>query len=294
MTSLNARHLAALSFARGVPLRAVRALGILALLAFATAARADAIDDTLAKFLDDKFPQTAAAIAELAAEAPPQAAAILEALGDNRLLIDPADHLVAYKTAAGGDPQRENRRAGGGRRPRRLQEGPRQQCAEKHDRRRDGVADPRQSRSRKAAFRGRGRFQDPRRKGAAGASGAARQGKRSARRRRLEARRGVDLRHQRQRFAAGSPLCDRDAEGARRPGRAKPHRRDRPEGHRPGGEERRRIGARARSTPASPCGASRRTSGTAFRRRRSCFWRRSALRSPSASWASSTWRMAKW
>ena len=31
----------------------------------------------------------------------PQAAAILDALGDNRLLIDPADHLVAYKTAAG-------------------------------------------------------------------------------------------------------------------------------------------------------------------------------------------------
>jgi urea transport system permease protein len=65
------------------------------------AARADAVDDTLAKFLGDKFPQTAAAIGELAAEAPPQAAAILDALGDNRLMIDPADHIVAYKTAAG-------------------------------------------------------------------------------------------------------------------------------------------------------------------------------------------------
>ena len=95
MTPLNARRLAARS-----P-RALRALGVLALLAFATAARADAVDDTLAMFLDDKFPQTAAAIGELAAEAPPQAAAILEALGDNRLLIDPADHIVAYKTAAG-------------------------------------------------------------------------------------------------------------------------------------------------------------------------------------------------
>ncbi len=101
MTSLSARHLAALHFVRGVHFRAIRALGILALLAFTTAAHADAVDDTLAKFLDDKFPQTAAAIAELAAEAPPQAAAILEALGDNRLLIDPADHLVAYKTTAG-------------------------------------------------------------------------------------------------------------------------------------------------------------------------------------------------
>jgi urea transport system permease protein len=37
----------------------------------------------------------------LASHAPAQAAAVLDALGDNRLLIDPADHLVAYKTAAG-------------------------------------------------------------------------------------------------------------------------------------------------------------------------------------------------
>ncbi len=94
MTSLVARRLAA-------HLGAFRAIGILALVVFATAARADAVDDTLAKFLDDKFPQTAAAIAELSAEAPPQAAAILGALGDNRLMIDPADHIVAYKTTAG-------------------------------------------------------------------------------------------------------------------------------------------------------------------------------------------------
>src|ERR1700674_4850033 len=94
MTPLCARRLAA-------HLRALRAIGILAIIAFATAARADAVDDTLAKFLDDKFPQTAAAIGELSAEAPPQAAAVLEALADNRLMIDPADHIVAYKTAAG-------------------------------------------------------------------------------------------------------------------------------------------------------------------------------------------------
>src|SRR5271165_5558229 len=101
MTSSNACRLAAHDFARGFGLRGLRALGVLALLAFASSARADAVDDTLAKFLDDKFPQTAAAIGKLAAEAPPQAAAILEALGDNRLLIDPADHIVAYKTATG-------------------------------------------------------------------------------------------------------------------------------------------------------------------------------------------------
>jgi urea transport system permease protein len=94
MTPLRARRLAA-------HLRALRAIGILAVMAFATAARADAVDDTLAKFLDDKFPQTAAAIGELSAEAPPQAAAVLEALADNRLMIDQADRIVAYKTAAG-------------------------------------------------------------------------------------------------------------------------------------------------------------------------------------------------
>src|ERR1700691_3063819 len=101
MTSLNDRRLAAHDFARGAHLRILRAVGVMALMAFAPPARADAVDDTLAKFLDDKFPQTAAAIGELSAEAPPQAAAILEALADNRLLIDQADKIVAYKTAAG-------------------------------------------------------------------------------------------------------------------------------------------------------------------------------------------------
>jgi urea transport system permease protein len=81
--------------------RIVRALAVAVALLSPGAARADAVDDTLAKFLNDKFPQTSAAIAELTAEAPRQAAAILDALGDNRLLIDPADHLVAYRTAAG-------------------------------------------------------------------------------------------------------------------------------------------------------------------------------------------------
>src|SRR5580698_504512 len=89
MTSPNARRLVAHDTARGLRLRALRVLGVIALLAFAGAARADAVDDTLARFLGDKFPQTEAAVRELAAEAPPTAAAILEALGDNRLLIDP-------------------------------------------------------------------------------------------------------------------------------------------------------------------------------------------------------------
>jgi urea transport system permease protein len=101
MTSPSARRLVAHKVARGFGPRVLLAFNVIALLVFVSAARADAIDDTLAKFIADKFPQTAAAIGELAAEAPPRAAAILDALGDNRLLIDPADHLVAYKTAAG-------------------------------------------------------------------------------------------------------------------------------------------------------------------------------------------------
>ena len=56
MTSLYARRLAAHDLARGAHLGVLRTLGVLALLLFATAARADAVDDTLAKFLDDKFP----------------------------------------------------------------------------------------------------------------------------------------------------------------------------------------------------------------------------------------------
>ena len=100
MTSRIARRLAAHDFV-GSRLNVFRAIGVLAFIVFATVARADAVDDTLAKFLADKFPQTAAAIGELSAEAPPEAAVILEALADNRLLIDRADHIVAYKTAEG-------------------------------------------------------------------------------------------------------------------------------------------------------------------------------------------------
>ncbi len=78
-----------------------RWLALLVFVCCASLARADALDDTLAKFLQDKFPQTAQAITELAASGAPNAAAILEALGDNRLLIDPVAHLLVYRTASG-------------------------------------------------------------------------------------------------------------------------------------------------------------------------------------------------
>ena len=55
---------------------------------------------------------------------------------------------------------------------------------------------------------------------------------------------------------------------------------------------------RPRRSPASTarwrCGRPARTSGTASRSARCCCWRPSVLPSPSASWASSTWRMARW
>jgi urea transport system permease protein len=70
-------------------------------LAFPGAARADALDDTLARFTTDKFADSEKAIGELAAEAPPQGAAILEALSENRLLYDPGARVVAYRTADG-------------------------------------------------------------------------------------------------------------------------------------------------------------------------------------------------
>jgi urea transport system permease protein len=79
----------------------VRLLALIAFICCATFARADALDDTLAKFLEDKFPQTAAAISELAASGSPSAAPILEALGDNRLLIDPVGHILVYRTLSG-------------------------------------------------------------------------------------------------------------------------------------------------------------------------------------------------
>src|SRR5271155_1671474 len=78
----------------------VRLLAILAFVCCATLARADPLDDTLAKFLEDKFPQTAAAVAELAASSPTSAAPIREAWGDTRLLIDPVGHILVYRAAS--------------------------------------------------------------------------------------------------------------------------------------------------------------------------------------------------
>jgi urea transport system permease protein len=65
------------------------------------AARADGFDDALGQLLQDKYPLTEQAIAGIAVASPPHAAEILEALGEGRLYLDPANHRVVYVTAAG-------------------------------------------------------------------------------------------------------------------------------------------------------------------------------------------------
>ncbi len=73
----------------------------LVFLCCASLARADALDDALAKFFDNKFASTEKAVGELAASGAANAPAILEALGDNRLMFDPIGHVLVYQTPAG-------------------------------------------------------------------------------------------------------------------------------------------------------------------------------------------------
>jgi urea transport system permease protein len=59
------------------------------------------LDSAIEKFLADSFPDTDAAIGAVLTSGAPQAAAILEALGDRRLFFSAAGKSVFYKTAAG-------------------------------------------------------------------------------------------------------------------------------------------------------------------------------------------------
>ena len=164
------------------------------------AARADAVDDTLAKFLDDKFPQTERRSANWPPRRPPQAAAILEALGDNRLMIDPADHIVAYKTAAGallnaktGEPIPASSAAAF----KKVRVNNALRSAIQGAMGSLTLANP-DPEKRLAAAEDVFKTHDA--KALPALQDAARQGKRPARRRGFEARAGLDLRHQRQRF----------------------------------------------------------------------------------------------
>ena len=75
-----------------------------ALLGFALAgpALADRADDALAHLATDKFPQIEQGIGEIANSGLPTAPAVLEALGANLLLFDPAEKTVYFQDAKGG------------------------------------------------------------------------------------------------------------------------------------------------------------------------------------------------
>ncbi len=79
----------------------LRILAFVALVIVAGPGRADPLDDTLAKFQDNKFSSTVTAIGELAASGAPIAAPILDALKDGRLLADPVAHVLVYQNATG-------------------------------------------------------------------------------------------------------------------------------------------------------------------------------------------------
>jgi urea transport system permease protein len=59
------------------------------------------IDSAIEKFLADSFPDTDAAITDVIASGVPHAAALLDALGDRRLLFSAATKAVIYKDATG-------------------------------------------------------------------------------------------------------------------------------------------------------------------------------------------------
>ncbi|HLW90931.1 MAG TPA: urea ABC transporter permease subunit UrtB, partial [Roseiarcus sp.] len=84
-------------------IRSLYALLVLLCLTLASGggARADALDDTLARFAADKFPESEKAVGELAASGAPTAQKILEALADNRLYFDPASRKINFRDSSG-------------------------------------------------------------------------------------------------------------------------------------------------------------------------------------------------
>ncbi len=75
---------------------------LFALLALAVApARAAAVDDALAHFAADKFPETDRGIDDLVASGAATAPAVLSALADGRLFFDPGTQKVYYVDASG-------------------------------------------------------------------------------------------------------------------------------------------------------------------------------------------------
>ncbi|HXF52591.1 MAG TPA: urea ABC transporter permease subunit UrtB [Hyphomicrobiaceae bacterium] len=65
------------------------------------AARAAPLDDALARFAADSFPETEKAIEELAASGEPQVEALLRALADRRLMVSASEKTVFYSDETG-------------------------------------------------------------------------------------------------------------------------------------------------------------------------------------------------
>ena len=74
---------------------------VMCALAAPIASQAQPLEAPLARLAADSFPETAKAIEEIARSGAPEAAAVLEAMADRRLLVDPATKTVAIKDAAG-------------------------------------------------------------------------------------------------------------------------------------------------------------------------------------------------
>ena len=90
-----------MSMARRTMRATLRAAVLLfALVALALPARAD-LAGALARLAEDSFAETAKAIDEIAASGAPQSAAILEAMADRRLLVDPASKAIIVRDKAG-------------------------------------------------------------------------------------------------------------------------------------------------------------------------------------------------
>jgi len=90
----------AVSFSLRSALRVLRvALATAFIALFAAQAFAGPLEDALAKLSTDKFDQTEAGIGEVVSSGAPQAAAIIEAMGENRLVFKPGN--VAIKTKDG-------------------------------------------------------------------------------------------------------------------------------------------------------------------------------------------------
>ena len=88
-------------------MRTLRALlpailaALLLVLAAHAGARAQSLGDTIAPFAENSFPKTEAAIVALTASGDPRSQAVIEALRDGNLVVDPADKHLYIKSAAG-------------------------------------------------------------------------------------------------------------------------------------------------------------------------------------------------